>query len=255
MKGLLITLEGHEGSGKTTQSRLLVDNLNAQGIESILVREPGNTKIGEEIKEVVSKVRTDEIVYPETELFLFQASRAQLVRTIIQPALQQGLVVVADRFIDSSWVYQGFARGLNILAVEFTNRAATAGIKIDKTFMLKLPLEVSMERIKSRTSTDRIEAEGIEFYKRVYVGYDEVAKVYKDRIQVVDATKNINEIQTELINKVKELIMDKKNFVTDKDIVDVSDKEKERIRAFIKETEGKENKSKESKVPLFKNTD
>lgn len=203
---LFLTLEGHEGAGKSTQANMLSEALNEKGVKSIVIREPGSTPVGEEIRATLMKIREGEKIYPETELFLFQASRAQVVRNTIKPAVEAGTIVIADRFYDSTWVFQGWARGVNLLAVEFTNRLAAAGVKIDKTFLLKLPLAVSMERIKKRGGTDRFEKESIEFYEKVHNGYNEVAKVYKDRIQVIDADRPAKEIHAQLFAEVIKLL-------------------------------------------------
>lgn len=203
--GKLITFEGMDGSGKTTQVALLKASLEKSGIEVLSVAEPGGTEIGDEIKSIVKKIRSS-VVYPETELFLFQASRAQLVREVIRPALLENKVVLADRFIDSTWVFQSWARGANLLSIEFTNRLATTGVKIDKTFLLQLPLNISMERVRSRSMTDRFEKEDIAFYEKVYAGYNEVAKVYSDRIKVIDANRPSNIIHEDLLNQVVELL-------------------------------------------------
>lgn len=205
---LFLTIEGHEGSGKSTQATMLSDTLNAKGVKSIVIREPGSTVMGEEIRTILRKIREGEVVYPETELFLFQASRAQLVRNTIKPAVEAGTIVICDRFYDSTWVYQGWARGVNLLAVEFTNRLAAAGVKIDKTFLLQLPLDVSMSRVKCRGGdrADRFESESREFYERVYDGYNEVARVYSDRIETLDGNRPAEAVHADLLERVIKLL-------------------------------------------------
>lgn len=200
MSGKFITLEGNEGVGKSTQAKLLVDKLNTLGYNTLLVREPGGTEIGEEVRKILKTVRTTP-VHAETELFLFQACRAQLVREVIKPAIAEGKIVIADRFCDSTWVYQGWTRGINMLSVEFTNRLAIAGVTINRTFLLAAPVEVAKERIAARNTTDRFELEGEAFFKKVEEGFLELATYHPDRIVTIDTTRPIEVVHTDLVER------------------------------------------------------
>lgn len=200
MSGKFITLEGNEGVGKSTQAKLLVDKLSSLGHNALLVREPGGTEIGEEVRKILKTVRATP-VHAETELFLFQACRAQLVREVIKPAIAAGKVVVADRFYDSTWVYQGWTRGINLLSVEFTNRLATAGVGVDKTFLLAAPIHIAKMRMAARNTVDRFELEGESFFQKVEEGFLELAKNNPYRIEIVDTTRRIDEVHEDLVQR------------------------------------------------------
>jgi dTMP kinase len=205
MNGIFITLEGNEGVGKSTQAKMLVEALNKYGHQAILIREPGGTSIGEEVRTVLKTVRA-EPVFSETELFLFQASRAQLVRQVIKPAISEGKIVIADRFTDSTWVYQGWARGINLLSVEFTNRLATGGLQPDITFLLTAPLDVAKARTVTRGTTDRFEMESRAFFEKVESGFLELAQNNQDRIALIDTTRSIEEVHRDLVERTHKLI-------------------------------------------------
>ena len=209
MSGLFITLEGNEGVGKSTQAKMLVEALNKYGPRAILIREPGGTGIGEEVRKVLKTPRPEQ-VFAETELFLFQASRAQLVRQVIKPAIAEGKIVIADRFTDSTWVYQGWARGINLLSVEFTNRLATGGLQPDATFLFTAPIDVAKARTISRGEIDRFEMESRSFFEKVEAGFLELAQNNSDRITMIDTTRSIDEVNLDLIQRTLKLIEGKK---------------------------------------------
>lgn len=189
-----ISFEGIDASGKSTQIELLCEFLNKKNIDFILVREPGGTIIGEKIREVL--LFPENKMFAETEFLLYAASRAQLVREKIIPALKNGKLVIADRFADSSVVYQGFGRGLSLDKIEFINSFATLNIVPDVTFIIDVPVEVSLRR-KSE-ERDRIEMEESEFMERVREGYHEISK-RDSRFVLIDGLKSINEIQNDII--------------------------------------------------------
>lgn len=197
MQGRFITFEGNECAGKTTQIQLLADALRGLGREVTVLREPGGTPLAEEIREIVKRPRA-EAVYPETELFLFQAARCQLVRNVIKPALAAGRVVLSDRFHDSTWVYQGWVGGLGLLPVEFANTLSTMGLAVDRTFLLHLPVEVLKARLATREGKgdgDRFEQKGEAFFVKVNQAYDELATLHRDRIVKIpadDTAENIS---------------------------------------------------------------
>jgi dTMP kinase len=178
---MFISLEGIDGSGKTTQAKLLADEL---GRETVLIREPGGTAAGERIRELLKDpaVKLDSLA----ELLLFCAARAQLVDEVIDPAREAGGDVVCDRFSDSSVAYQGVARGLGIERVEEICDLATGGVWPDLTILLRIDPEAAAKRIGGRRA-DRFEGEGIDLQRKVAAGYDEVARRHPDRVRVVDA--------------------------------------------------------------------
>lgn len=189
--GILITLEGIEGSGKTTQAELIRDLLTDRGYEVLITREPGGSPIGEKIRKILLDT-SNRGMEPLTELLLYEASRHQHVKEVIDPALRAGKVVVCDRFYDASTAYQGFGRGIEIDTVNMLNMVATGGRKADLTIVLDLPVDDGLTRLGQ--NLDRIEAETVEFHERVRRGYLEVAQREPDRVRVVKATGSVEEI-------------------------------------------------------------
>lgn len=184
MRGLLITFEGVEGSGKSTQAELLVNDLRQQGYKVLFSREPGGTEIGERVRRILLDPdcrRMDGL----TELFLYLASRNQHVRERVMPAIQAGQLVVLDRFADSSVAYQGCGRQLGAKLVQRLNKLATAGLRPDLTILVDLPVAVGQMR-KRDGELDRMEREEIQFHERVRQGYLELARRAPGRIKVVD---------------------------------------------------------------------
>lgn len=208
MSGYFITFEGIEGGGKSTQIKILQNYLTSRGIATIATREPGGTFIGDELRDILLDVHNKDLDY-RVEALLYAASRAQLISKIINPALSEDKVVLSDRYIDSSLAYQGYGRGLPIDVITNFNFWATLGLTPSLTFLFKLPAEIGLGRTKPEQA-DRIESECIEFHKRVEHGYDELAKVHRDRYHVLDATKDIDEISNEIIS-----VIDKKLSITD----------------------------------------
>lgn len=206
--GLLISFEGSEGSGKTTQIELLVPRLEKLGREVVVTREPGGSRIGEEIRHLLIRADGSEQMCPETELLLFAASRAQLVREVLVPSLHAGKVVLCDRFLDSTTVYQGAARSLAPDPVDQINKFAVGNVLPDLTIVLDVPAEVSIQRVKHRASDlpDRIERENIDFYRVVREGYLLLAKSMPGRFQVIDGTKPSGTIEKDVWKAVKRLI-------------------------------------------------
>jgi dTMP kinase len=190
--GKLISFEGSEGSGKSTQMARLAKRLQTTGRSVLTTREPGGTEIGEQIRNIiVHNLKGDEMT-PETELLLFAASRAQHVRELIAPNLTKGVIVLCDRYLDSSTVYQGVARNLAADPVSQINRFAVGNAMPDLTFILDVPTKVSLARIKQRASDlpDRMERENIEFYEKVRAGYLLLAKSLPSRVVVIDGTQS-----------------------------------------------------------------
>ncbi len=189
--GTLISFEGSEGSGKSTQIAHLAKRLQDAGRDVISLREPGGTEIGEQIRNIIVHNSKGDEMCAETELLLFAAARAQLVREVIAPALVKGTVVLSDRFLDSSTVYQGIGRNLGAGPVESINRFAVGNVMPDLTIVIDVPTEVSLARLRQRASDvpDRMERENVSFYKKVREGYLVLAKGMPERFFVVDGTK------------------------------------------------------------------
>ncbi|HEY5466314.1 MAG TPA: dTMP kinase [Clostridia bacterium] len=205
MTGVFITFEGLDGSGKTTHMEIADRTLRAQGIRTRVVREPGGTWVGERIREIVLN-RIGREVDDVAELLLFASARAQNVRDVILPALEDGMTVLCDRFTDSTVAYQGYGRGLDIETVRRVNWIATGGLQPHRTFLFDLPVEDATARMRSREeSPDRIDANGTAFKQRVRGGYLEIARLEPDRIIVIDAAGSIEEIAEHLSQKLKEV--------------------------------------------------
>ncbi len=206
--GKLISFEGSEGSGKSTQIALLAQHLQLLGREVLTTREPGGTEIGEQIRNIIVHNSKGDEMCAETELFLFAASRAQLVREVIAPALLERKIVLTDRFLDSSTVYQGIARNLASDPVQQINHFAVGNVMPDLTLVLDVPTEVSLARIRRRASDlpDRMERENIEFFAKVREGYLLLAKSMPQRFHVVDGTLSEEAIQQDIWKAVQRLI-------------------------------------------------
>jgi dTMP kinase len=198
--GVLISFEGSEGSGKTTQISRLAQHLQKIGRDVISTREPGGTEIGEQIRNIIVHNSRGDEMCAETELLLFAAARAQLVRETIAPALLRGAIVLSDRFLDSSTVYQGIGRNLAMGPVNQINRFAVGNVMPDITVVIDVPTEVSLARIHQRASDlpDRMERENIDFYEKVRAGYLVLAKGMPERFVVIDGTKSEDVIEKKI---------------------------------------------------------
>jgi len=202
-RGLFITMEGPDGSGKSTQIEKIKTFFERQGRRVVLTREPGGTDISEKIRELILNKQYKEMA-PVTETFLYAAARAQHVAEVIEPALARGDCVVCDRFVDSSIAYQGYGRGLGD-AVAAINQYAAGDCAPDITFLLKLSPDMAKSRIPSG-ERDRIESEKREFHTRVLEGYLELERECPDRIVGIDATKSIEEIGGEIQEHLERLL-------------------------------------------------
>lgn len=191
-KGLFISFEGMDGSGKSTQIQRLKEYLEKKGCRVILTREPGGTPIGEKIRDIILD-RENREMRCMTEALLYAASRAQHVEQVIKPALEEGKVVICDRFVDSSIAYQGYGRSMGN-AVEEINRYAVAGCMPDVTFLMRVPPETGSGRIEGREK-DRIEMEPDAFHTEVYRGYEALAERWPQRIVSVDASGSVDDIE------------------------------------------------------------
>ena len=207
MKGLFIVMEGPDGSGKTTQINLLKEYLEEAGYECLITREPGGTVIGEEVRQLILNPEHKEMS-PVTEMLLYAASRAQLVHEVIGPALEEGKIVISDRFVDSSIVYQGIARKLGISTVSAVNAPGIGIYSPDGIFFIDLSEAEGLRRKKEQKNLDRMEQEGIDFhhmesevYRKVLSGRPEVMKI--------DGGRSIDTIQKKIRNHVDELLKKK----------------------------------------------
>lgn len=197
-RGFLVSFEGSEGCGKTTQIERLAGRLKALGREVVVTREPGGTEIGERIRHLLKFDPSGGKMFPETELLLFAASRAQLVRELIDPAVREGRVVLCDRYLDSTTVYQGVARQISEDPVQMINRFAVGNRMPDLTVVIDLPAEVGLTRARSRKggTVDRMEQESIEFYQRVRDGYLWLARSLPERFYVADGSQVPEQVET-----------------------------------------------------------
>jgi dTMP kinase len=193
---LFISLEGVDGSGKSTQARLLVEAL---GAETVAIREPGGTEAAERIRELLADPGVE--LEPLAELMLFLAARADLTERVIRPALEAGRHVVADRFSDSSVAYQGAARGLGVGEVIGLCETATDGLWPDLTLLLRIDPETGLGRAES---DDRFEREGLALQQEVATAYDEIAMIASDRVVVLDATGSVEEVHERVMEAVRE---------------------------------------------------
>ncbi|MAG19962.1 dTMP kinase [archaeon] len=193
-KGYFITFEGIDGCGKSTQANNLVRSLKNKGYETVFTREPGATVIGKEVRKLALSNQFDPCL--ECEVLLFQADRAEHVSKVIRPNLEEGKIVVCDRYFDSTLAYQRYGRNVNVDFLVQAHDFSTRSLYPDLTFLFDLDLEVAFERIGDRR--DRMENEDLEFFERVRQGFLEIAKAYPQRVKVIDGSKNIEEIFREV---------------------------------------------------------
>lgn len=207
-RGLLISFEGSEGCGKTTQISRLVARLENSGYQTLVTREPGGTAIGEDIRHLLKHAQSGQGMCPETELLLFAASRAQMVREVIVPGLQSGKIILSDRFLDSTTVYQGVARRLSKDPVQIINNFAVGDILPDVTVVLDIPAEIGLARARQRVNDipDRMEQENISFYQQVREGYLILAQGLPERFRVIDGTQSIEAVEADVWKAISKLL-------------------------------------------------
>lgn len=193
---MLITFEGIDGSGKSTQARKLYENLKNLGYEVSLYRDPGSTHVAEKIRELILEFE----LHPTTELFLFEAARSSLVIEKILPDLKDGKIVIVDRFIDSTMAYQGYGRDINLGTVKILNHIAIRGRKPDITFLLNIPLDLALKRIEGK----KTRFEERDYLRKVRDAYILIAHEEKERIVIIDGTKGEEEIQKEILSHLRE---------------------------------------------------
>ena len=203
-RGVFITLEGADGCGKSTQAELLAEVLLARGRELVRLREPGGTAISEKVRALLLDPANDDMA-PECELMLYEASRAQLTRQVIEPALARGAVVLCDRYYDSTYAYQAGGRGLDDALVRRANELGSCGVVPDRTLVLDLEPALGYARA-TVGGADRMEAEGLAFQERVRAAYLRLAAAEPDRVRVVDALGEKNEVTARLLAELEDLL-------------------------------------------------
>lgn len=204
-RGYFITVEGTDGSGKTTQIKLIEEYLKSKNKSVVLTREPGGTKISEKIRDILLDLQNSEMGIL-TEMLLYASARTQLVSEVIRPAIEEGKVVICDRFVDSSYVYQGFGRGIDLKIITDVNRIALDGLVPDITLFFDIEPVDALRRRSNATGLDRIEKEKMDFHKRVYNGYKKLAMLYSDRITCIDSNRSIEEIFGDVKGCLNELM-------------------------------------------------
>jgi dTMP kinase len=204
-----ITLEGPEGSGKSTQLRMLADWMEERGLPFVVTREPGGTVIGDQIRDVIVSMENQALV-PEAELLLFSASRAQLVRERIRPALAAGRIVLCDRYADATMAYQGYAHGLPLAALETITTFATGGLRPTLTFLLDIEPEIGLRRRRDAAATgaewNRLDDQVLAFHNRVRQGYLALVRAEPERWRVVDASQRPADVQSILRRHLEDLL-------------------------------------------------
>jgi dTMP kinase len=205
-KGKFITFEGGEGSGKSTHIERLVTRLRQEGYRVQNTHEPGGTDVGEQIRHILQYSKQSAAMVAETELLLFCASRAQLVREVIEPALNDGRVVICDRFFDSTTVYQGVGRKIDPQAVAAINKFAVGANLPDLTLVIDLDPRVGLERARGRELFDRMESQSLEFYDRVRQGYLDLARRESRRVKVIDGGQAIDGVEKQIWDLVSRVL-------------------------------------------------
>jgi dTMP kinase len=202
---MLITFEGLDYSGKSTQVQLLSDRLSLQDHRVLVLREPGGTEIGEKIRKMLLD-KTNTGMTEASELFLFSASRSQLIEEVVRPALEGDMVVLCDRYYDSTTAYQGYGRGIALEIIHAINTFATGGLVPNLTFFLDIPIrEIEKRMSAAKTNKDRMESSGIEFYERVQQGYLQIAKT-ETRYRIVNGLQPIDDLHEQIWQQVSEAL-------------------------------------------------
>lgn len=204
-RGCFITIEGTEGAGKSTLATFIKDYLQMKGIDVVLTREPGGTKIAEEIRKILLQHNT-ETLFPKAEALLMFASRVQHVENKILPALNAGQWVISDRFADASYAYQGAGRALGFDQIDQLKQWSIGNFEPELTFLLDVSLELSFQRLKNRSHLDRIEMEEKSFFENIRTAYLQLSEKFKERYYLIDSSKTKNEVQFLAQKKIDDLI-------------------------------------------------
>ena len=205
MTGKLITIEGTEGAGKSTNLKVIVDTLREANIEFITTREPGGTLLAENIRKLLLE-KGSEIIHEKTEVLLMFASRMQHLSQLIEPALNKNIWVVCDRFTDASFAYQGYGRGLDLSIISSLKDIVHPQITPDLTIVLDVPVKIAMDRVRKRGKLDRFEQENLNFFNKIRNGYKEIVKNTRDRGIPIDASKSMKVVEKAIRGSVMEFI-------------------------------------------------
>jgi dTMP kinase len=213
VNGIFITFEGPDGSGKTTQLKKLGEELKKLGHDVLVTREPGGTSISDKIRSIILDPVHEEMV-DQAEVLLYAASRAQHVHQLILPALEAGRIVLCDRFIDASVAYQAYGLGVDVDIVKAISRYASSGLEASRTYILDVPVEISLARLHHRASgsganaqqLDRIEHKHVDYHSRVREGFHQIASDHPDRVRVVNANRSVEDIATEIWSDCNRLL-------------------------------------------------
>ena len=210
MNGIFITFEGPDGSGKSTQIRKLVNYVEEKGLPYVLTREPGGTQIGDAIRSILLDPAHTELV-DETEVLLYAASRAQHIKEVILPALEEGKIVLCDRFVDASIAYQGFGLGLSIEDVRMVNRFAVGSIEPDRTYLIDISPEVARARIAKRNSMtqenlDRIELKNFTYHRKVREGFQHIFRENRKRIYLINGDREPEIVFQEILSDFQKMV-------------------------------------------------
>jgi len=206
-RGLFVSLEGIEGTGKSTQAKLLAEYLSKKGYETVLTEEPGGTPISRQIRKILLSTKHDKMDYL-TELLLYNAARIQHIKEKIIPALNSGKIVITDRFSDSTVAYQGYGRGINLKLIDSLDKIATGGIRPDITLLLDLDVETGLMRNKKINKRDRLELEDIEFHEKVRDGFLKLAAKEIGRIKLIKASGSIDAIHREIVGIINKIFVE-----------------------------------------------
>lgn len=191
-KGLFITLEGADGSGKTTQMERIIEYFQKNNLPYLVTKEPGGIGVGEKIREILLNHKGP--VSSRCEMFLYLADRAQNIDVLVQPAIEEGKLVLCDRHADSTVAYQGYARGLDVEQINMLNNIATGGKKPDLTLLFDVETSIAMQRVGNRAEKDRLESEGAVFHAKVRQGYLAIAQKEPERIKIIDANLSVEDV-------------------------------------------------------------
>ena len=205
-RGKFITLEGGEGVGKTTNLSFIQELLEAAGVSVIVTREPGGTRLAEKIRDLLLDNQGEDIA-PTAELLMIFAARAQHIKHVIEPALQQGQWVLCDRFTDASYAYQGGGRGMDMHIINWLEQSVQGDLRPDLTLLLDAPVETGMKRAKYRGKLDRFELEQQLFFEQVRQTYLQQAHTHKHRFKVINAAQSLPDVQNEISRAVRNLLM------------------------------------------------
>ncbi|OCT13223.1 dTMP kinase [Paenibacillus pectinilyticus] len=212
MNGIFITFEGPDGAGKTTQLKKVAQELQKLGHDVLVTREPGGTGISDKIRSIILDPANEEMV-DQAEVLLYAASRAQHVHELILPALQAGRIVLCDRFIDASVAYQSYGLGVDIEMVKSISKFASSGLQATRTYIMDVPVEVSLERLNQRAGTgdstqqlDRIEQKNVAYHSRVRAGFHQIAADHPERVLVIDANRSVDQIAEDIWQDCQQLL-------------------------------------------------